>query len=170
MVLIGEEEGKYYKLFWSTIDRSWFIASCNQKTLEVVTILPHYYNRWNIAQDTLERARTIAEPCKAPDTALPTKHSMQLPSVVKVIARLYNSQTQSFRGTTVCTFPVSEYGMDLDALAINLNIALAICEKLKSIMKPEEQVTMVILRLGSHVPIVKEVDLNYIHAILEPRH
>ena len=64
------DEGKYvplgkdgssdrlHKLFYSEPDSFWFVAVQDERTAEVITVLPvEYHNRWRIAGDALKSAR-----------------------------------------------------------------------------------------------------------------
>lgn len=129
-VTLGRERNRYHKLFYSEVDQDWFVAICDERTREVVTILPYdYHNRWMISQEAMDDARNIAESGKKKDIQEnyiedipvrpdPNDSSKTLQSVINVLA-IFRTHDGGLYRSGICRLSIEEYGNDKEAILRN---------------------------------------------------
>lgn len=129
-VTIGRENNRYHKLFFSEVDQDWFVAICDERTREVVTVLPYdYHNRWVISQGAMDEAREIAESGKKkdiiesfvediPERPDPNDSTRTLTRVINVLGRFWDHNGHLCR-RRICRLSVEEFGSDKETLLSN---------------------------------------------------
>lgn len=122
-ILLGSEENKHHKLFFSTLDNHCFIAVQDSFNKEIVTLLPCEYSKWNISNDSLERARgLVCGECKIEEPTMIEELKVIKKRVLRCIVYVRDPNTYEVSCKHIGKIgeydKLEDFGNDKDAVSI----------------------------------------------------
>lgn len=148
-VLLGQEEERVHKLFYSKPDNNYFVAIHDETTNEMVTILSlDYHNRWVIDLDMCAEAKNLVLGITPDETLVNTKVGPQ--QKIRLILNLRGYHNRKARSIGVA-FPFSQDWLSVIRETIRYKNADEITRRLKEIggyLKEFEEIEEIHFRVG----------------------
>lgn len=172
VVLLGQREDKSFKLFFSEIDNSYFIAVAGTSNYILVTVLPSYFRLpWVISAEALQIAREVVL-SEANQTASVSKqhifNELSSSEVIRIMALIDSAWGSSRRINSLLKLQISEVGSDLDLISEDEKILSKVGERLKGHLRSGEHPSQVLMIIGKAKNIKKSklFDMNLLRRYL----
>ena len=152
---VGKESGseRVHRLFFSEADNTWFVAVQDEKTAEVVTVIPlGPYHRFTIPYETLDKAKHLIV-AKPVSKAAPVTTLQRTSKVYKFTAYFEHRESGKRRLFNLGSVP-SENWDSISQMQKDASVQSLIKEKIKNALLVGEYCTGVIVRHGKDGEII----------------